>query len=433
MHTEPHLLPNPNPESDIAVQHRITPRRIRLGFVALLVVFLGFIWATALYGIKILRQISELSTERDLLSDAVALKSLVAQALLSESVDRFIYGAASLSLLVLAFMGYLFLWYSRYESSATEMTNQARAMGAHLIVSESDPDGNIIRVNQAFLDRSGYTLGEVIGKNHRLFSSGMYPKDFYRNLWMTVSAGRIWRGTFCNLTKTRTHYWVQTTIVPFKNVWGKISRYVALYTDITDTVAHSESAEHERRLRGHLTRIRADLASGTNTDALTGLANRRAFSIFADRTLTVEREGPRHMSVLLMDLDFLGLINDSCGRAAGDQVLVELTRRWESLVRSSDMLARIGGDEFCVLLNASTSNQAMIVAEKFRLAAASHPVSYQSEFAGRQEVAITVSIGIATAITLSGVLFADIMRVADAALFEAKNTGRDHIFALCVN
>ena len=139
------------------------------------------------------------------------------------------------------------------------------------------------------------------------------------------------------------------------------------------------------------------------------------------------------MSVLLMDLDFLGLINDSCGRAAGDQVLVELTRRWESLVRSSDMLARIGGDEFCVLLNASTSNQAMIVAEKFRLAAASHPVSYQSEFAGRQEVAITVSIGIATAITLSGVLFADIMRVADAALFEAKNTGRDHIFALCVN
>ncbi len=351
----------------------------------------------------------------------------------SEAIDRFIYGAAILSLFVLAFMGYLFLWYFRYESSATELANQARAMGAHLIVSESDPDGNIIRVNQAFLDRSGYSLKEVVGKNHRMFNSGIYPKDFYRNLWMTVNSGRIWRGTFRNLTKTRNQYWVQATIVPFTNVWGKISRYVALYSDITDAIAHSESAEHERQLREHLTRIKDELASDANTDSLTGLPNRRAFSAFADKMLKVEREGMRPMSALMLDLDFLKLINDSYGHDAGDQVLIELTRRWEKLVRSSDMLARIGGEEFCVLLNDSSSNQAMIVAEKFRLAAATHPVFYQSQLAGRQEIPITVSIGIATANTLSGVLIDDIMRVADVALYEAKNTGRDHIVALSLN
>ncbi|MEI6116456.1 MAG: diguanylate cyclase, partial [Burkholderiales bacterium] len=317
--------------------------------------------------------------------------------------------------------------------SATELANQARAMGAHLIVSESDPDGNIIRVNQAFLDRSGYSLKEVVGKNHRMFNSGIYPKDFYRNLWMTVNSGRIWRGTFRNLTKTRNQYWVQATIVPFTNVWGKISRYVALYSDITEAVAHSESTEHERQLREHLTRIKEELASDANTDSLTGLPNRRAFSAFADKMLKVEREGMRPMSALMLDLDFLKLINDSYGHDAGDQVLIELTRRWEKLVRSSDMLARIGGEEFCLLLNDSSSNQAMIVAEKFRLAAASHPVLYQSQLAGRQEIPITVSIGIATANTLSGVLIDDIMRVADVALYEAKNTGRDHIVALSLN
>ena len=139
------------------------------------------------------------------------------------------------------------------------------------------------------------------------------------------------------------------------------------------------------------------------------------------------------MSALMLDLDFLKLINDSYGHDAGDQVLIELTRRWEKLVRSSDMLARIGGEEFCVLLNDSSSNQAMIVAEKFRLAAASNPVFYHSQLAGRQEIPITVSIGIATANTLSGVLIDDIMRVADVALYEAKNTGRDHIVALSLN
>lgn len=652
MHSNPHTLPNL--ESDIAVQYRITPKRFRLGFVALLIVLVGSIWASALYGIEILRQNTEQSMKKELLSDSVAMESLVARALdsvatrlrsagtmiasrrvrqepptaetlnqlilgdefirslslvdssrhiiastiprnvgivipdgmlpeviahpnaeppvfgkayagedlyeagvetpsgdsngfwvgsmaastadetlhlvaivdtslirnlwssrinaslnramlfndagqlivadrtslkadrarlvtelrtqvrqkptgyftagpgrqlmvsyrggneygfvmvlmgdkhtvlaqNSESVDQFIYGAAILSLIVLAFMGYLFLWYFRYESSATELANQARAMGAHLIVSESDPDGNIIRVNQAFLDRSGYTLEEVIGKNHRLFNSGMYPKDFYRNLWMTVSAGRIWRGTFRNLTKTRNQYWVQATIVPFTNVWGKISRYVALYSDITGAVAHSGSAEHERRLREHLSRIKEELASDANTDSLTGLPNRRAFSAFADKMLTIEREGVHPMSALLIDLDFFKLINDSYGHDAGDRVLVELARRWEKLVRSSDMLARIGGEEFCVLLNDSSSNQSLIVAEKFRLAAASQPVFYRSELAGRQEIPITVSVGIATANTLRGVLIDDILRVADAALYEAKNTGRDHIVALSLN
>ena len=402
----------PNLDSALAPHTRIAPKRFRFFLVLLLFVLLAAIWGCALWGVQTLRQYAEQS---------------------EEIVDQCIWGASILSFCVLVFLGYLFHWYSRYESSATELSKQLLAIGAHLIVSESDQDGTISHVNQAFVDVCGYSREEIIGSNHRMFNSGLYPKDFYRNLWTTISAGYIWRGTFRNLTKGRNTYWLQATIVPFRDVWGKISRYVALYTDITDAIARSESAEHERRLRENLTRINEELASDANTDKLTALPNRRAFSAFADRMLKVEREGVRPISTLMIDLDFFKLINDSHGRDAGDRVLAELAHRWGKFVRSSDMLARVGGEEFCVLLNDSTSNQAMSVAEKFRLAAANHPIIHQSLLAGRQQIPVTVSIGIATATTLNGVLMDDLMHLADAALYEAKNTGRDHVVARSLN
>lgn len=408
---------NINP--DIDSRKRIAPKRFRFFLAVLLIVLLSAIWGCEMWGVEIVRRCLDSTSQ------------CVGQG--SEITDWLTRVASILSLCSLILVGYLFHWYSRYESSATELANQLRAVGAHLIVSESDPDGTITHVNQAFIDTSGYSREEIIGKNHRMFNSGFYPKDFYRNLWTTVSAGHIWRGTFKNVTKGRNTYWLQATIVPFKDVWGRVSRYVALYTDITDAIARAESAERERRLRENLARINEELSSDVNTDKLTGLPNRRAFAAFADRILKVEREGVRPVSVLMIDLDFFKVINDSYGRDAGDDVLIELSRRWEKFVRSSDMLARIGGEEFCVLLNDATSDQAMIVAEKLRLAAAAHPVIYQCLPAGRQQIPVTVSIGIATATTVSAVLVDDIMQLADAALYEAKNTGRDHVVARSLN
>jgi diguanylate cyclase (GGDEF)-like protein/PAS domain S-box-containing protein len=408
-----------NTGSDIDSHDRIAPKRFRFFLVVLLAVLLTAIWGCEMWGAEIVRRCMD------------AGRQCADQR--SEIVDWLIRVASILSLCALILVGYLFHWYSRYESSATELSNQLRAVGAHLIVSESDPDGTITHVNQAFIDTSGYSREEIIGNNHRMFSSGLYPKDFYRNLWMTVSAGQIWRGTFKNLTKDGSTYWLQATIVPFRDVWGRISRYVALYSDITEAIASAESAERDRRRRENLARINEELTSDVNTDKLTGLPNRRAFAAFADRMLKVEREGVRPVSVLMIDLDFFKLINDCYGREAGDCVLVELSRRWEKHVRSSDMLARIGGDEFCVLLNDATSDQAMIVAEKLRVAAAEHPVIYQCPPAGRQEIKVSVSIGIATSTTVSGVLLDEILQLADAALYEAKNTGRDHVVARNLN
>ena len=107
-------------------------------------------------------------------------------------------------------------------------------------------------------------------------------------------------------------------------------------------------------------------------------------------------------------------------------MLVELARRWEKFVRSSDMLARIGGEEFCVLLNDSTRNQAMVVAEKLRLAACMHPVIHQCRMAGRQEIPVTVSIGISTLADTDTTSDEAIAR-ADTALYRAKANGRNRV------
>ena len=348
----------------------------------------------------------------------------------SASFNQYYWAAGVLSLLLMLITGVLYRWYIRYEISVSELSNQAKAMGAHLIISESDPGGRIVGVNDAFLAVSGYAREELIGKNHRMFNSGMYAKSFYTELWETLSAGKIWKGTFRNINKARRYYWVQVTIVPFTDAWGKISRYVALYTDITDAIVQSEKFLRERRLREELTRINRELVNDTNTDTLTGIANRRAFASFSDQIIKNTHHSAYPVSALMIDLDFFKTVNDSFGHEAGDVVLWELARRGSTAVRTSDMLARVGGEEFCVLLHNSNSAQAVIVAEKIRAITSSQPVFYEDPATKRTvEIPITVSIGVATADSLREVVMDELLRVADAALYEAKHAGRYRVVA----
>lgn len=129
-------------------------------------------------------------------------------------------------------------WSSRLNN---ELNNQIRenefqlsTMNEHDIVSITDVAGRITTVNDKFCQISGYNRDELIGKNHRLIKSDAHSKDFYKNLWETISSGKIWRGTLCNLTKSGKHYWVESTIVPFLDAKGKPYKYVSARTDISE-------------------------------------------------------------------------------------------------------------------------------------------------------------------------------------------------------
>ncbi len=110
---------------------------------------------------------------------------------------------------------------------------QLTTMNQHDIVSITDVRGMIISVNDNFCSVSGYQRSELLGQNHRILKSGHHPKTFYDDMWRTISRGKIWQGTLCNLNKDGREYWVKSTIVPFLDHRGKPYKYVSARTDVT--------------------------------------------------------------------------------------------------------------------------------------------------------------------------------------------------------
>lgn len=182
-----------------------------------------------------------------------------------------------------------------------------------------------------------------------------------------------------------------------------------------------EELELQVRQRTHELEIaNAELGRQAQTDALTGLLNRRVFDPMLERMLADARRHRRALSVLMVDADHFKRINDVHGHPVGDQVLRMLADTLRSRLRASDVVARFGGEEFGVLLPETNEAEALITAQSLvdRIAAQEHPVWGK----------VTVSIGVATC--RDGLTSAqDVLRQADEALYRAKAEGRDRVCA----
>ena len=107
-------------------------------------------------------------------------------------------------------------------------------LGEHVITATTDTTGTIIHVNAKFSEVSGYSKEELIGQNHRILNSGHHPTSFFREMYKTIAAGKIWRGEIKNRAKDGSFYWVETTISSIKDGNGKIIRYISIHTVCTD-------------------------------------------------------------------------------------------------------------------------------------------------------------------------------------------------------
>ena len=130
-----------------------------------------------------------------------------------------------------------------------ELIQQKDTLDHHAIVSIADRQGKIIYINDKFCEISGYNRDELIGKNHRILKSDVHPKEFYQDLWNTISHGKVWNGKICNRCKDGSHYWVESTISPFLDEKGIPVQYVSIRTDITELFESKIKAEEASRAK----------------------------------------------------------------------------------------------------------------------------------------------------------------------------------------
>jgi len=159
------------------------------------------------------------------------------------------------------------------------------------------------------------------------------------------------------------------------------------------------------------------------TDKLTNSYNRRYFFEMSQNILLIAARERKHVTLLMIDVDYFKHVNDRYGHQAGDYVLVELVKSIKNLLRKSDFLARIGGEEFAILLNDTSLVQSRVIAEKVRVMIENTPFIYNGI-----TIQTTISIGLAE-INNENASIEHLYKQADQQLYIAKNAGRNKVAA----
>ncbi len=210
----------------------------------------------------------------------------------------------------------------------------------------TDATAMILKVNKAFTEITGYSEKETIGETPRLLQSGDYDSDFYKSMWNCLKQTGRWEGEIKNRHKKGHYYFERLTITAVKNTNGIVTNYVATHMDITKSKAQESEIN---RLAFY--------------DQLTELPNRRLFIDRFDQALKASARTKKEGALLFLDLNKFKLLNDTLGHDAGDLLLQQFSKRLIQTVREGDTVARIGGDEFVVLLERLNTNSVKAVQE----------------------------------------------------------------------
>ena len=272
----------------------------------------------------------------------------------------------------------------------------------------TDINENIEYVNKKFTAITGYTFEEAIGQNPNILQSGYHGEELYKNLWESILSGKEWNGEFRNKKKNGEFYWESAIISPIFDNNGDIKQILAIKEDIT------ERKKLERALK-----IQA------RTDGLTGLSNRRYFMEAAEQELMRDKRYVTETAFLMLDIDFFKQVNDGFGHAVGDIAIKLVAKVCMETIRKTDILGRIGGEEFAVLLVETTFEDAIKTAERLRL----NVENIELFDDNGNQVKLRISVGL-TKYHIEGDSLQELLVRSDKALYRAKNEGRNRVVSI---
>ncbi|MDX1795503.1 MAG: PAS domain S-box protein [Hydrogenovibrio sp.] len=261
----------------------------------------------------------------------------------------------------------------------------------------TDTNGVIQWSNEALTRLTGYQPSDLIGKTPKVLNSGKQDDLFYENLWKTILKGEVWREEMVDRRKDGSELYTRQTITPMRDEKGELSHFIAVLEDISSEVAAKEQIEHM-----------------AHYDTLTNLPNRALFQDRLERVIARSKRYDQRFALLFLDLDHFKNINDTLGHDMGDALLKEAAARILNCVREMDTVARMGGDEFTVILPELKSvDDAHHIAQSI-IQALLKPFELKGEPA-----TIGCSIGIAVYPDV-GKDEETLLKHADTAMYEAK-------------
>jgi diguanylate cyclase (GGDEF)-like protein/PAS domain S-box-containing protein len=294
------------------------------------------------------------------------------------------------------------------DPTGAELLQRAMAAATNgiVIADATREDCPIIYINAGFERLSGYSYEDVMGRNCRFLQGAETDPASVRELGDAVRRGIERRVTLLNYRRDGKPFWNELFLAPVHDADGHLVQYVGIQNDVTERRHAEEQVAH---MAYH--------------DALTGLANRAKLEASLGRALRDANQRKHSLALLYLDLDDFKAVNDRLGHGAGDELLREAARRLTTICRPSDVLARQGGDEFLILLDAleeEPEKTASAVAER-----ATQTLREPFDLEG-QKVVVGASVGLSL-FPRDASDAESLLKHADTAMYAAKSNGRGRV------